>query len=206
MSQRANDQDRPRLHWCPVGEFTFLPLHAAGIYTGEDQVCISDFVVSSYTPSLSSLIQARKNFEPVQLSELKALLIAEPAAANHTPLLEVKREVEVVSTLLEAVRIQHCVNMAPTVEAVLDSLPNAHFVHMVCHGLQQPEALKSYFTLHDGQLSIAALTKVQLPNALLAFLSACETAKGDQHQPDQAVHLAASMLFCGFRSVIGTMW
>jgi hypothetical protein len=40
---------------------------------------------------------------------------------------------------------------------------------------------------------------------MLAFLSACQTAKGDEDMPDQAVHLAASMLFCGFKSVIATM-
>jgi CHAT domain-containing protein len=45
-----------------------------------------------------------------------------------------------------------------------------------------------------------------LKRASLAFLSACQTAKGDQNQPDQAVHLAASFLFCGFKSVIATMW
>lgn len=38
------------------------------------------------------------------------------------------------------------------------------------------------------------------------LLSACETATGDSEQPDQAVHLAAAMLFVGFRSVIATMW
>jgi CHAT domain-containing protein len=37
-------------------------------------------------------------------------------------------------------------------------------------------------------------------------MSACETAKGDQKQPDQVVHLAAAMLFAGFQSVVGTMW
>jgi CHAT domain-containing protein len=66
--------------------------------------------------------------------------------------------------------------------------------------------LESHFVLRDGPLSIEALMKVELPNAVFAFLSACETAKGDRDQPDQAVHLAASMLFCGFRSVIATMW
>lgn len=38
---------------------------------------------------------------------------------------------------------------------------------------------------------------LNLPTAMLAFLSACKTAKGSEEQPDQAVHLAASMLFCG---------
>jgi CHAT domain-containing protein len=48
--------------------------------------------------------------------------------------------------------------------------------------------------------------QLSLPQATLAYLSACQTAKGDQNVPDQAVHIAASMLFCGFRSIIGTLW
>jgi CHAT domain-containing protein len=40
----------------------------------------------------------------------------------------------------------------------------------------------------------------------LAFLSACETAKGDGKTPDEAMHLAASLLFAGFRGVVATMW
>jgi CHAT domain-containing protein len=60
--------------------------------------------------------------------------------------------------------------------------------------------------LQDGRLTIKEIMQLNLPRAALAFLSACQTAKGDKNAPDQAVHLAASMLFCGFRSVIGTMW
>ncbi|KAJ7226876.1 hypothetical protein GGX14DRAFT_348119 [Mycena pura] len=32
------------------------------------------------------------------------------------------------------------------------------------------------------------------------------TAKGDEKVPDEAIHLAATMLFTGFRGVVGTMW
>lgn len=48
--------------------------------------------------------------------------------------------------------------------------------------------------------------ELDLSKAFLAVLSACETAKGDSTQPDQAVHLAAAMLFTGFSSVIATLW
>jgi hypothetical protein len=48
--------------------------------------------------------------------------------------------------------------------------------------------------------------ELKLDNAFLAFLSAGETAKGDRMQPDQAMHLAAAMLFSGFKSVVATMW
>jgi len=45
-----------------------------------------------------------------------------------------------------------------------------------------------------------------LPNASIAFLSACHSAAGDQDQPDEVVHLGAAMLGAGFQSVIATMW
>jgi CHAT domain-containing protein len=48
--------------------------------------------------------------------------------------------------------------------------------------------------------------KLDLKDAVFAFLSACETAKGDTEQPDQAIHLAAAMLFVGFKSIVATMW
>jgi hypothetical protein len=66
--------------------------------------------------------------------------------------------------------------------------------------------MKSAFLLHDGRLSNKDIIRLDLPHACFAFLSACQTAKGDRNAPDQAMHLAASMLFCGFRSVVGTMW
>lgn len=95
----------------------------------------------------------------------------------------------------------------PTISSVLDRLPEASILHLACHGEQDPRnALESGFCLHDGRLSVAALMKLDLPRAFFAFLSACETAKGDAKQPDQAVHLAATMLFVGFRSVVATMW
>jgi CHAT domain-containing protein len=83
---------------------------------------------------------------------------------------------------------------------------DVNVLHLACHGVQHTVPLKSSFILEDGALSIWDLMKLDLPQAALAFLSACQTAKGDSSQPDQAVHLAASMLFCGFRSVIATMW
>src|ERR1700675_2119693 len=48
----------PNLRWCPVGPFTFLPIHAAGLYNTEMTETVSDYVVSSYVPTLSALITA----------------------------------------------------------------------------------------------------------------------------------------------------
>jgi len=49
--------DKPsNLQWCPTGPFAFLPIHAAGIYLDERTESISDYVISSYTPTISSLL------------------------------------------------------------------------------------------------------------------------------------------------------
>jgi CHAT domain-containing protein len=78
---------------------------------------------------------------------------------------------------------------------------------IACHGVQNADnALLSGFCLSDGNLTVSRLMELDLKDAFFAFLSACETAKGDEKQPDQTVHLAAAMLFVGFRSVVANMW
>ena len=103
----------------------------------------------------------------------------------------------------EVVTPGHGVN----VQEVLDNLPTASILHLACHGEQDAiDPLRSGFCLRNGRLAIGELMKINLRHAFFAFLSACETAKGDSKQPDQAVHLAAAILFVGFRSVIATIW
>jgi CHAT domain-containing protein len=100
-----------------------------------------------------------------------------------------------------------CIGDAAVVTRVAEVFTSTNLVHIACHGKQSAvHALSSGFCLSDGSLSISRLMDLDLQNAFFAFLSACETAKGDEKQPDQTVHLAAAMLFVGFRSIVGTMW
>ena len=46
----------------------------------------------------------------------------------------------------------------------------------------------------------------QIPNPDLAFLSACQTSKGDLKLSDEVLHLAAGMLNAGYHGVVSTMW
>jgi CHAT domain-containing protein len=96
---------------------------------------------------------------------------------------------------------------AATVDRVMDRIQSAHFAHLACHGTQDVDnALESGFHLSDGKLTVSKLMILNLDKAWFAYLSACETAKGDEEQPDQVVHLAAAMLHAGFKSVVATMW
>jgi CHAT domain-containing protein len=206
--QRASGRDRPRIHWCPSGAFAMLPLHAAGIYDSANPVCTADYAVSSYIPSLSSLIKARENYVSITRDQLQTLLVAQPKPPDMEPLVSVEEEVQTIAGLMvsSSATVLNDVYEIASVDSVLKTLPQAHVLHLACHGQQSADPLSSSFAFCDGPLPISALMKLDLPNATLAFLSACETAKGHAKLPDQAVHLAASLLFCGFRSVIATMW
>jgi hypothetical protein len=175
-------------------------------------VCTSDYVVSSYIPTLHSLIKARNNWDPIPRHELAGLIICEDSAkssaANYLP--EAAKEVRIVRECFESVHAQVLNTMSTqTMRAellsLLESTP-AHVLHLACHGIQDADPLYSAILLHDGQLTIEDIMQLSLSQATLAYLSACQTAKGVENAPDQAVHIAASMLFCGFRSIIATLW
>jgi CHAT domain-containing protein len=185
-------------------------VHAAGDYRSSgSHECASDYVVSSYTPTLSVLTKARHGWQAITRTEVKSLVICE-ASSGRTYLPNIQYELEMVRGALESAQTQ-VINppSAHTSCAQMRSLlagSRAHILHLASHGVQETDPLKSAFLMQDGGFSIKDLMELSLPHAVFAFLSACETAKGDERAPDQAVHLAASILFCGFRSVIGTMW
>lgn len=94
-----------------------------------------------------------------------------------------------------------------TKDTFLVELPSAQFVHLACHGVSDAkDVLHSGFVFHDGMVELSALMNVTVENGCFAFLSACESAMGDKDLPDENMHLAAAMMFMGYRSVIGTLW
>jgi hypothetical protein len=214
-AQVASGKRRPRLHWCPIGRLTFLPLHAAGLYSQARLVCCSDYVVSSYTPTLSALHSARMQLVPRARRSLVLLAAAAPetvVSVNMPFLKSVRPEIADVAQQARAADehiavLEYGHAFPATVREVVDALPRADIIHLACHGVQdQEDPLSSGFCLGDGKLTVSELMEIKLDHAFLAFLSACETAKGDKSQPDQTIHLAAAMLFCGFKSVVATMW
>jgi CHAT domain-containing protein len=207
-----------------------LPIHAAGTKT---ESC-SDYFVASYTPTLKAQTRARQGFHPPQKNDAKVLLAAVPVPFEGDWLPDVVSEIKMVKTaipnsvVIPLPREADCttnLQAGPTAQMVLDSIPEASILHLASHGTQvssagicgdggahhpgwqdHENALNSGFMMKDARLTVSKLMSLNLPNAFLAILSACETAKGDHSQPDQNVHLAAAMLYVGFRSVVGTMW
>jgi CHAT domain-containing protein len=167
-------------------------------------------VISSYTPTLSVLGHARQGLATRPRESLSFLCAAAHKSPGMSSLASVRKEISEVAQLARSrtasVTELGAVSAATTAE-VSEAMAQADIVHLACHGVQHKlDPLESGFCLGDGRLTVSQLMEIKLDRAFLAFLSARETAKGDRFQPDQTVHLAAAMMFCGFRSVIATMW
>lgn len=177
---------------------SFLPIHAAGCYDPPGPK-IFDFVVSSYTPSLSALISATSG--SLEIGSILAV------SQEDNSLLNTKSELAHIRRHAKEFSYKQMEKDQATPEAVLNAMVTYNSVHLACHGQQNTErAAKSCFLLHDGVLTLEEITKRSLGNKGLAFLSACQTATGDEQMPDEAVHLAAGMLVGGYSTVIATMW
>lgn len=90
----------------------------------------------------------------------------------------------------------------------MSELPNSEWLHLACHGQQggPKDPLNSCLLLYDGKLYLKQLLGMPLPNAEFVFLSACETAMGDDTISNEALHLAGGMLFAGFKAAVATLW
>lgn len=94
-----------------------------------------------------------------------------------------------------------------SMEAVRTVMDQYRWVHLACHGSQHAgDPTQSAFHLYNGPLSFSNLMQTVADDAELAFLSACQTATGDENNPEESVHLTAGMLAVSFKGVVVTMW
>jgi CHAT domain-containing protein len=169
---------------------------------------LSDFAVSSYTTTLSALITnsgLQTKCNPTQ--KKKVLIVSQPATPGFTPLPGTEEEAKAIQKYTSSEHSRHLTHDQAIVDAVKSEMSKHEIVHLACHGIQDSKnPLDSAFVLYDGKLKLHDLMSLSLDNAELAFLSACQTAAGDEKLPEEAVHLAAGMLVVGYPSVIATMW
>ncbi|KAH8105745.1 CHAT domain-containing protein [Phellopilus nigrolimitatus] len=197
-----------RIWWCPVRFLSALPFHAAGPIRVEDgrMDFLLDDYISSYTPTLTALINARE-FKPEirrhDNGRPRLLVVALPDES----LPSVEEEYRAIQKDRDFVEC--LVGEQATREVVIDNFRDHQWVHFACHGKLNPEEpFLHAFRLHDkDRLTLLDIIQSNLPNAEFAFLSACHSAEqGLDGAIGEVLHLSAAMQFSGFRSVIGTMW
>ncbi|MFC8514457.1 CHAT domain-containing protein [Streptomyces sp. NPDC057257] len=209
----ATDGELPRLWWCPTGRLSLLPLHAAGRYprhrgaTDADGASVPDRVVSSYTPTLTALRRARDGGGGDGVFG-GLLAVGVPEAAGLPTLPGVEREcTELLAGLPPGTRAKSLLGRDAKCAAVRRALHEHAWVHFACHAEQDTmDPAACALALHDGRLTAAELLELDLPQAELAYLSACETAFGAVNLPDEVMHLASTLQSAGYRQVIATLW
>jgi CHAT domain-containing protein len=185
---------------------SFVPLHAAGDYDKPGSGSrVFDYVISSYTPTLTALLSSSPNSLS---SESRVLAVGQAHTPGQIPLPGTADELaKVQSHIQNKAQYLQLVDDQATVEAVLDAMEEHDWVHLACHAYQSTQdPTKSGFFLHDDILDLASISRRSFKNKGLAFLSACQTATGDETLPDESIHLASGMLMAGYSSIIATMW
>lgn len=178
---------------------------------------------------MSTLVRARQQPLPEENHpSLKMCVFTESKARGLPVLPNVAQELEVIKRLVPASILNHItseggdqshtntmdrddgtLHQSPdnTPTATMKNQADATLVHFACHATQDPESpLMSHFRVLNTKVTLESMMEYHYPNAYFAFLSACESAMGDEAFSDDAIHLASVMLFLGFRSVVGTMW
>ena len=186
-----------RVWWCPTGPFTYLPLHAAGQ--------VPDKVISSYTPTIGSLLRA---WSAPTDTEQRILGVAAPYAPDLPPLPATPRELAgLARTLPPTISLTRLEGPSASRDAVRTALGEHTWAHLACHGEQNlADPSHAALALTDGLLRITEIATRSGYHAEGAYLSACQTALGGVQLTDEVLHLAAALQYAGFRRVIATLW
>jgi CHAT domain-containing protein len=107
------------------------------------------------------------------------------------------------------IKVESLILEDATTSTALEGLRRHELVHFACHGnLEIGKPFDASFKLYeDNHLKLLDIVHSRLPTAQFAFLSACHTAEITEDSiADEGLHLTAALQYCGFRSVVGTMW
>lgn len=189
----GGDGARMRVWWSPVGVLALLPVHAAA----------GGRVVSSYTPTLRALRRARAR----AISAGPTLVVAMAETPGAPPLPQAGREAQAVAALTGATVLSGAEATAAAVRAALTVHPGVHFA---CHAVAEPaDPSAGRLLLHDHReraMTVREIADLDLPEARLAVLSACDTSRTTPHLPDEALHLASAFQLAGYPEVVGALW
>ena len=192
----------PRLAIVPFGILHYVPFAALGDVAhslGEEHALYE-------LPSASVLpfIQAKH-----KTGIGAALVMAYSDPAGVPPLPTADREAEAIAGLYGT---QPILGSAATAGLFADRSRSASLVHLAVHGELNPGApLFSRLLLapdadSSGSLDVQSVYGLDLRQARLVTLSACQTQLGEQSQGDDIVGLSRAFLYAGTPSVVASLW
>ncbi|MFG2357427.1 CHAT domain-containing protein [Streptomyces sp. NPDC048521] len=206
----------PRLWWVPTGPLTVLPLHAAGHHRTSGAGApptVMDRAVSSYAPTVRALAHTRHRAGAARTRSrrpdgpARCLVVSVPDAPGTTALDRAAEETSVPRAAGAVVEVLE--GASATRVRVMGELPHHRWLHFCGHGVTDPDSPShSHLVLHgpEPRLTVADISRLDLPDAELAYLSACGTAGTGTALADEALHVASALQLAGYRHVVGTLW
>ncbi|KAJ7262856.1 CHAT domain-containing protein [Mycena rebaudengoi] len=198
-STHLNGITSGRLWWCPTGDFTGLPLHAADS---------EDTFIQSYTPTLGALLEANSKPLSADPPHIGLVGVTHTGPRMDQELPGVEEEITMINSIArKQYQVQCLIGENTTVDSVKQALNDCAWMHLACHGEQNiMEPPKSCLQLYGGTLELKTILQMSLPNAEFVFLAACQTAKGDAALVNESFHLGGGFIAAGFQGAIATMW
>jgi len=199
--------DQRRATIVPVGQWSFLPLHAAWVRDADgERQYVAEKLDIAYAPSARALaVAVQQSGRPAE----QLLLIDNPQPVTDAePLLLSALETAAVARFFGRVPSTTLSENGATRDTVLQSLSTAHVAHFSCHGVMnwQEADHAGLLMANDEWIQVADVAALDLPVARLATLSACETGLVGVDLPDEAVAFPSVLLRAGFAGVISTLW
>ena len=220
LGSRDSADGLPRLWWITCGWVNRFPIHAAGDHLRRlrtNEPCtVMDRVISSYSPTLKSLMYARTRMqELVKLSNTTteppiALLAAMEETIDRPKLEDAVREVKCVQLILEPqFHVCSFTDPPPMRKDVVTNLRKCTIAHLACHGEADPsDPLRSKILLHDWgpkPLRVGFIMRMDMENCQLAYLSACETAVNkDEKLAEEGLHISGAFQMAGVPNTVAT--
>jgi CHAT domain-containing protein len=178
----------------PHGPLHALPFHA--LYR-EGQPLLETHTIS-YAPSAAVLQFCWKKTVPSQGS---ALLLGIP----DDSISQVTNEVETLARQLPG--SVALLGQDATYARLCELAPSCNILHLATHGLFRPDApLLSGVRLADRWLAAQDVYDLDLHQASLVTLSACESGLGQVAGGDDVVGLARGFLYAGAASLLVSLW
>ncbi|CAH0044575.1 unnamed protein product [Clonostachys solani] len=212
FTETPTGADWPHIWWIPTSTLVGLPIHAAGYHHQGSTNTVIDRVISSYSSSVKSLIQARKNNQTeseidrtankAEYGELAVLI-----GTRNLPF--APQEVNELEGICKSMELQ-TLRPLHNREAVLSALEKCRIFHFAGHGQANSlDPLQSCLVLDGGTLTVDQLfdSHINQQKPFLAYLSACGTGQiSHKRSTDESIHMMSAFELAGFQNVVGTLW
>ncbi|KAH6979149.1 CHAT domain-containing protein [Fusarium venenatum] len=179
------DNNWSHVWWIPTGRLVGFPLHATGCHLGKGEKTALDRVVSSYSPSVKTLIHSRRQHIPMrqeQKGNEDLILVAMESTPEQGHLDHAVKEIQVICDVTKGSDIISPKEPLTYKKDVLSTLRSCSIFHFAGHGgTNSLNPLESRILLSDWKddpLSVENILDMNLGREMpfLAYLSALSVA------------------------------